>query len=116
MLTCWDIAFPRNVAALAALAEQGADLIVRSSCLVDFELDAEPFLALPLVRAFENLVWFVLCGVVSQKTLSTSMICHPPGVRRSIRGAEGLMVQEIDLADLARLRAYYASPAVERRP
>lgn len=113
MLTCWDIAFPRNV---AALAEQGADLIVCSSCLVDFELDAEPLLALPLVRAFENLVLFVMCDVVSQKTLSTSMICHPLGVRQSIRGAEGLMVQEIDLADLARLRAYYASPAAEGRP
>jgi len=105
VITCWDLAFPRYS---ADLAEQGADVIVCCSYLVDSDLDAEPLQALPLVRAFENRVFCVLCEAVTDETLSVSMVCHPLGVRQRIAGQEGLLVADLDLAELRRLRAYYA--------
>lgn len=107
VITCWDLAFPRYS---ADLAKQGADVILCCSYLVDSALDAEPLQALPLVRAFENRVYCVLCEAVTDETLSVSMVCHPLGVRQRIAGEEGLLVADLDLAELKRLRAYYADP------
>lgn len=107
VISCWDLAFPRYA---ADLAEQGADVILCCSYLVDSDLDAEPLQALPLARAFENRVFCVLCDAVTDETLSISMVCHPLGVRQRIAGQEGLLVADLDVAELKRLRAYYADP------
>jgi len=104
VISCWDLAFPRYA---ADLAEQGADVILCCSYLVDSHLDAEPLQALPLARAFENRVYCVLCEAVTDETLSISMVCHPLGVRQRIAREEGLLIADLDLADLVRLRAYY---------
>jgi len=104
IICCWDMAFAHDVAALAAA---GAELILCPSRLVDAALDAEPLRVLPLARAFENLVYFVLCDAVADDTLAESMICHPLGVRHRIAHAEGLMVADLSLDELADLRDYY---------
>ena len=108
VISCWDLAFPRYA---ADLAEQGADVILCCSYLVDSDVDAEPLQALPLARAFENRVYCVLCEAVTDETLSISMVCHPLGVRQRIAHEEGLLIADLDLADLARLRVYYNDPA-----
>ncbi len=104
LVCCWDMAFPSDV---ADLATRGAELILCPSRLVDYALDAEPLRALPLARAFENLVYFVLCDALSDDTLSECMICHPLGVRHRIADSEGMLVADLDLHALADLRAYY---------
>ncbi|MGB3916323.1 MAG: hypothetical protein WBL07_02705 [Thiothrix litoralis] len=71
-------------------------------------MDGEPLQALPLARAFENLVYFVLCDAVSDNTLSVSMICHPLGVRQRIAQMEGVLIGDLDLAELPTLRTYYS--------
>ncbi|ESQ11497.1 MAG: hypothetical protein N838_01695 [Thiohalocapsa sp. PB-PSB1] len=105
IVCCWDMAFANTVAALAA---GGAELVLCPSRLVDAELDAEPLRALPLARAFENVLYFVLCDAVADDTLSESMICHPLGVRHRIAHTEGLLVADLDFNALADLRAYYS--------
>jgi predicted amidohydrolase len=90
------------------LAEQGAEVIFCPSYLVDYEVDGEPLQALPLARAFENLVYFVLCDAVSDNTLSISMICHPLGVRQQISQTEGILIGDLNLAELSTLRTYYS--------
>lgn len=105
IISCWDMAFPSYV---SALAEQGAEVIFCPSYLADYEVDGEPLQALPLARAFENLVYFVLCDAVSEKTLSISMICHPLGVRQRIEQTEGVMMADLDLAELSALHTYYS--------
>lgn len=108
VIACWDLASPRYA---ADLADQGADVLLCCSYLVDAEVDAEPLQALPLARAFENRVYCVLCEAVTDETLSISMVCHPLGVRHRIAGAEGLLIADLDLAELKRLRAYYDDPS-----
>lgn len=105
IISCWDMAYPRYVADLAG---QGAEVIFCPSYLADYEVDGEPLQALPLVRAFENLVYFVLCDAVSEHTLSVSMICHPLGVRQQIAQAEGMLIADLNLAELSTLRTYYS--------
>lgn len=105
IISCWDMAYPRY---LADLAEQGAEVIFCPSYLADYEMDGEPLQALPLARAFENLVYFVLCDAVSDNTLSVSMICHPLGVRQRIAQMEGVLIGDLDLAELPTLRTYYS--------
>jgi predicted amidohydrolase len=105
IISCWDMAYPKYV---AELAEQGAEVIFCPSYLADYEVDEEPLQALPLVRAFENLVYFVLCDAVSDNTLSVSMICHPLGIRQQIAQAEGMLIGDLNLAELSTLRTYYS--------
>jgi predicted amidohydrolase len=105
IISCWDMAYPKYV---ADLAEQGAEVIFCPSYLVDYEVDGEPLQALPLARAFENLVYFVLCDAVSDNTLSISMICHPLGVRQQISQTEGILIGDLNLAELSTLRTYYS--------
>lgn len=104
LICCWDIAFPSDV---ADLATRGAELILCPSRLVDYQLDAEPLRALPLARAFENLVYFVLCDALSDDTLSECMICHPLGISHQIARSEGMLIADLDLNALAELRTYY---------
>lgn len=110
LICCWDMAFPRDV---ADLATRGAELILCPSRLVDYQLDAEPLRALPLARAFENLVYFVLCDALADDTLSECMICHPLGIRHRIARSEGMLIADLDLNALAELRAYYGGDGRE---
>nr|VFK08640.1 MAG: Predicted amidohydrolase [Candidatus Kentron sp. LPFa]VFK24884.1 MAG: Predicted amidohydrolase [Candidatus Kentron sp. LPFa] len=110
LICCWDMAFPSDV---ADLANRGAELICCPSRLVDYELDDKPLRAIPLVRAFENLVYFVLCDAVSDDTLSESMICHPLGIRQSITRAEGILFADLDFDEIDDLRAYYRGRSLD---
>lgn len=104
IICCWDMAFPIFV---SGLAQQGAELIVCPSYLCDYEQDQAALRAIPLVRAFENCVYFVLCDAFTDITLSESMICHPLSIRQQIARTEGLLVGDLDLDELAELKKYY---------
>jgi len=104
IISCWDMAYPRYV---ADLADQGAEIIFCPSYLSDYEIDGESLQTLPLARAFENRVYFILCDAVSDDTLSISMICHPLGVRQQTSQTEEVMIGSLDLAELSSLKAYY---------
>lgn len=107
IICCWDIAFPRLV---EQLARDGAELVVCPSALFDYTVDAGALRALPLARAFENLIYFAQCDIVSPSTLSESVICHPQ--RELVRGVRStqLLVADLDLDALAALRTYYRGP------
>ena len=88
----------------------GAELAVCPSALFDYAVDADALRALPLARAFENLVFFAQCDVVSPDTLSESVICHPQReLARAVRSTE-LVLADLDLDALGALRAYYRGP------
>ena len=111
IICCWDIAFPSFV---AALAQQGAEIIFCPSYLCDYAQDQQALRALPLARAFENGVFFALCDAFTPQTLSESYLCHPQGIRQSIMHQEGLIACEVDRAELAALRHYYGYTAQEQ--
>ena len=104
IICCWDIAFPAFV---AGLARQGAEIIFCPSYLCDYAQDQQALRSLPLVRAFENGVYFALCDAFTPDTLSESYLCHPQAIQQSLVQQEGMIACDVDLAELAALRHYY---------
>ena len=60
-----------------------------------------------LVRAFENLCFWVGCDVVAKNTASLSVICSPLRVLKKIEKKEGMIVADVDLNKLNTLKKYY---------
>jgi predicted amidohydrolase len=106
IICCWDMAFPVFV---AGLAQQGAEIIFCPSYLCDYTNDQQALRAIPLVRAFENCVYFALCDAFTAVTLSESYICHPVKIQQRIAHQQGLLFCDVDLHELSDLRKYYVS-------
>ena len=104
IICCWDMAFPEFV---AQLAKEGASVIFCPAYLCDYAQDQSALRAIPLVRAFENCIYFVTCDALTDSTLSESYICHPTKVKAQILHEEGLVFCDIDLENLVMLRKNY---------
>lgn len=115
VITCWDIAFPDEA---RSLARRGADIIfcpaywygkAYGTTLVATEL--------PLVRAFENQVFFVFADAYAKETARASRICSPTRVLSAAAGREEVIVAELDLHALAQSRnTFDCWPGREREP
>ncbi|MFQ5963741.1 MAG: carbon-nitrogen hydrolase family protein [Candidatus Scalinduaceae bacterium] len=104
IITCWDFAFPEFV---KSLSKKGAKIIFCPSYLVDYERDKELLRNIPLVRAFENMSYFISCDAFTDKTLSESYICHPLRTLKAIKKREGIMFEDLNVKEIDSLRKYY---------
>lgn len=103
VINCWDYAFPEYVKKLSG---KGARLIFCPSYLVDYH-KAEVLRKLPLVRAFENLAFYISCDAFSEDSFSESYICHPMKTLAEIRKREGMIYADIELSEIDNLRKFY---------
>jgi len=104
IIDCWDFAFPSFI---QRLSRSGARIIFCPTYLVDSVEDAEAMKAIPLVRAFENICFYVSCDAFAPDSLSHSCICHPLRVLQRIDGKEGMIVADLDLDEIAPLKKHY---------
>jgi predicted amidohydrolase len=104
IVDCWDFAFPTYI---QKLSKAGAQIIFCPSYLVGYEQDGEALPHIPLVRAFENLSYYISCDALAPDTLSESYICHPQRILQSIKKVAGLITADVDLAEITALRNYY---------
>lgn len=104
IIDCWDIAFPLLI---RKLEQEGAKIIFCPVFEGDYNRDKEVTRKLPHVRAYENVVYFVLCDAFTSKTLAESCIYSPLKALAKIKKKEGLIVADLDMAKLAVLRKYY---------
>ncbi|ODS32980.1 MAG: N-carbamoyl-D-amino acid hydrolase [Candidatus Scalindua rubra] len=104
IINCWDFAFPEFV---KNLSKKGANIIFCPSYLVDYEKDEELLKKIPLVRAFENMSYYISCDAFSDKTLSESCICHPLRTLKTIKKREGIVFEDLNLKEIDSLRKYY---------
>ena len=74
---------------------------------LDYKDDKEIYQVLPLVEAFESVVFFVSCDAFTHETLSKSYICHPQRILEKIEGKEGIIFADLDLNEIDSLRKYY---------
>lgn len=103
IITCWDYAFPEDI---QRWFKKKAHIIFCPSFLIDAR-GAEQFLrALPLVRAFENTCYFMLCDTYTKRTAGMSMIASPLRVLASIEGRAGTIVADLDMKKLAAWRRF----------
>lgn len=105
LINCWDFAFPEF---LKNLSKKGATIIFCPSYMVDYERDKEILRKIPLVRAFENMSYYVSCDAFTEETLSESYICHPLRTLKTIKKKEGIIFAELDMKEIDSLRQYYS--------
>ena len=73
ILICWDFAFPEDI---KKLSKGGAQIIFCPSYLLkEAGISKHVFRSLPIVRAFENMAYFVTCDAFTNETFSESFIC-----------------------------------------
>lgn len=104
IIDCWDFAFTEFS---EKLAKDGAKIIFCPTYLVSYKKDGDVLKKIPLVKAFENLTYYISCDAYSKETLSESFICHPQKTLKHIKGKEGMIVSEIDLNEITKLRREY---------
>lgn len=104
VLICWDLAFPETVRSLAG---RGAKIIFCPSYWYEKYGTAGVIAGLPLVRAFENQVFFVLADACSEETAMASRICSPRQVLSAAGMTERVITAELDLKELERSRAIF---------
>ncbi len=103
IIVCWDYAFPEYV---KMLSKQGAEIIFCPNFLVDYK-GAEQFLrSLPIVRAFENMCYYVTCDAFTERTACMSFIASPHRILKSIEKKEGFIVADLDMKWLSRLKRF----------
>ncbi|KKM23120.1 hypothetical protein LCGC14_1618460, partial [marine sediment metagenome] len=85
-------------------------IIFCPSYLVDYEKDEELLRKIPLVRAFENMSYYISCDAYTDETLSESYICHPLRTLKIIKKKEGIMFEDLNLKEIDSLRKYYDLP------
>lgn len=107
IINCWDFAFPEFI---KGLSRNGASIIFCPSYLVDYKGYLDMLKAMPLVRAFENLSYFVLAGASNKETARISYICSPSKVLSKIENREGIIFSDINLKHIKKLRGYFGLP------
>ncbi|MFH0987211.1 MAG: carbon-nitrogen hydrolase family protein [Candidatus Micrarchaeota archaeon] len=104
VIDCWDIAFSQLVKKLSG---EGAKIIFCPVFEVDYSGDWRVTPQIPQVRAYENMVYFVICDAFSPRTLSQSGIFSPLKILAKIRKKEGIIFADLDMKKLAKWRRYY---------
>lgn len=104
IIDCWDFAFPSFI---QKLSHSGARIIFCPTYIVDSDEDAEAMRAIPLVRAFENICYYISCDAFTDETLSESFICHPLKILQKIERKEGIIFADLNLDEIDSLRKYY---------
>lgn len=115
---CWDISCPESI---KAMVKKGAMIIF---CPMNWsyegwahhkgarkmESEKKILKSLILTRAFENQVYFVLCGEYNPRVkdeLPYSLIAEPHKVIKEIYKKEGMITADIDLDHIEELRRKY---------
>ena len=102
IIICWDFAFPETI---KKLSEKGAQIIFCPSYLLnEAEITKEVFRSYPLIRAFENNVYFISCDAFTDEVLGESYICSPLKIMNKIKNRAGIICSELELQYLEDLK------------
>ncbi|MBL7205974.1 MAG: carbon-nitrogen hydrolase family protein [Candidatus Aenigmarchaeota archaeon] len=104
IINCWDYAFPTFI---QQLSRNGAKIIFAPSYLVGYKMNKEVLRKVPLVRAFENIAFYISCDAFTNETLSESYICHPLRILKKIEKKEGLIFANLDMDRIDSLRKHF---------
>lgn len=108
---CWDYAFPEN---MRKLASKGTDVIFCPSYLLSHPLTHDVLDKIPQVRAFDTMSYFVMVDACADKTYCRSKICHPLRCLAETSKVNDMIIAELDIADLDRVRKEF--PNIKRDP
>lgn len=101
VINCWDYAFPEQ---LRRLAKKGAKIIFCPANLLSFPRTKNVLLAVPQVRAFDTMAYFVMVDGFSSKLFCQSKVCHPLRELARISDEPAVVCVDVDLAEIDSLR------------
>ena len=103
IIICFDFAFPEYVRRLSL---NNVEVLFCLSFMVDYRGWENLIRAIPLVRAFESIAFYVHSDAVRRKheTAAMSFISSPQRIVASLEKSEGLIMATFDLARLRRLK------------
>ena len=94
IVICWDSTYPEYI---ASLVQKGAQIIFCPSYIKLYGWGLEPYLAIPMVRAFENKCYFINCDSANKECANYSVICGPTGVSSRMQKKKGIITAKIDV-------------------
>lgn len=100
MIICADFAHPQHVAKL-----KKADIIFCPSFMIDYEGAEEIIRSFPLVRAFDNLSYFVFCDAYSKRTSRMTAIAEPLRVLKRVDRGEKMILADLSLKKIRNFRS-----------
>jgi len=113
MMTCFELRFP-ELARMLAL--EGAELIIVPTAWVSGRLKEDHLITLARARAIENTVFVAVACQTGRIFTGRSMVVDPFGVVLCDGGdEEGLVVTDIDLTRINRVREYLPTLELLRR-
>ncbi|MFC2142813.1 carbon-nitrogen hydrolase family protein [Candidatus Aenigmatarchaeota archaeon] len=101
VIICWDFAFPTYI---QSLSKKGARIIFCPSFLVAHVGTEKLMESVPIVRAFENIAYYVTCDAITSRTASRSFIASPYSILRKIEKKEGMIYADLDLKRIDKMR------------
>ncbi|MFQ5998209.1 MAG: carbon-nitrogen hydrolase family protein [Candidatus Bathyarchaeia archaeon] len=103
MIICFDFAFPEFV---KKLSMQGAEVIFCPSFMVDCDRWGDMVVSMPVVRAFENTSYFVVCDAVTRdnRTAAVSSIAQPEKILSKLEKKQGMLFASLNLPRIRKLK------------
>lgn len=114
--TCWDVIYPN---ALYSMAKKKADIIfcpmywcydIWAHKKNHLMMEKKILQSLILTRAYENLVYVVFCSPFiknEKKLVSYSAIAEPHKIIKEIFNKEGLIIGDLNISELNKIRQKY---------
>ena len=103
IIICFDFAFPEFV---KKLSMQGADVIFCPSFMVDCNGWGDMVVSMPVMRAFENTSYFVVCDAVTRdkRTAAISSIAQPEKILSKLEKKQGILFASLRLPRIRKLK------------
>lgn len=99
VIVCYDFAFPQHVAKL-----RDADIIFCPSFMIDYQGARDVIRSFPVMRAFENMSYFVMCDAYNKRTARMSCITSPFRIIKRLEGKEGMIFADININRIRKLK------------
>ena len=101
IIICSDIGFPNDI---KKMSKKGAWIIFCPSYdSIKWETP-EIHKDLPLIRAYDNSCYFIVCDAFTKETISISTIASPSKVLQRIIKKPGIVIQDLDYNKILKLR------------
>lgn len=103
IVICFDNAFPEEI---KNLSKKWAWVVFCPVFEVEWDDNVIPK-ATPIIRAYENSCYFIVCDVCDTNSVSISTISSPKKVLKQIIKKEGVIIQELDYKYIKNLRSLW---------
>jgi deaminated glutathione amidase len=102
IVICFDNAFPEET---KSLSSKGAWIVFCPVFEMGWDDNNTIPKATPIIRAYENSCYFIVCDVCDKNSVSISTIASPKKILKQIIKKEGVIIQDLDYKYIKKLKS-----------